>query len=110
VTLDLAAGTHYYELDDRGRLKLVNGQVMSHKFVPAKEVHPEVDAVPPAIPAARPPSRHPVQVPGDASGEPPAVVFSRPASLAVMDLEWDAQNGLGYFEDAWGPLGELAPF
>jgi hypothetical protein len=31
-------------------------------------------------------------------------------SLAVMDLDWDAQNGLGFFDAAWGPLTDLAPF
>jgi hypothetical protein len=77
ITVDTSIGSHFYLLDEKSRLILINGQVTAHKFVPTLPPPPAVV-------------------------DPQAQVVSRPGSVPTADLWFNDQNPFEFFDDSMG--------
>jgi hypothetical protein len=79
ITVDNELGSHFYLLDEKSRLVLINGQVIAHKYVP---------------------NPHPPTTVTNAQAQ--AQVVSRPGSVATADIWFDNENPFALFDDTLG--------
>jgi hypothetical protein len=89
VTIDQPNGSYFFELDDKGRLKLRNGLVQPHRFVPNPPAAPPADLAP--QPPATPPREQ--QQKDAAEVESPQSIALEPSSV------WDAASDFSFFDE-----------